>query len=118
MAGTPDPNGARRDLGDHRGDRLWAAPGGLPRDSGEHGGEGRAEELLSRLGPAAALVAATIRNSANPTMRGAGYNVNVIPAEATAFVDGRVLPGHDDEFAATMDELTGPDVAWEYLHAP
>jgi acetylornithine deacetylase/succinyl-diaminopimelate desuccinylase-like protein len=92
------------------------APGGLPRDSGEHGGEGRPEELLSRLGPAAALVAATIRNSANPTMLAAGYKVNVIPAEATAFVDGRVLPGHGDEFVATMDELTGPDVAWEYLH--
>jgi len=49
-------------------------------------------------------------------MLAAGYKVNVIPAEATAFVDGRVLPGHDDEFVATMDELTGPNVAWEYLH--
>jgi len=93
-----------------------AALGGLPSDSGEHDGEGQGEELLSRLGPAAALVAATIRNSANPTMLAAGYKVNVIPAEATACVDGRVLPGHDDEFATTMDALTGPDVAWEYLH--
>jgi acetylornithine deacetylase/succinyl-diaminopimelate desuccinylase-like protein len=95
------------------GDR--AAPDGFPPDNGEHGA-GQAEELLSRLGPAATLVAATIRNSANPTMLAAGYKVNVIPAEATAFVDGRVLPGHDDEFVATMNKLTGPDVAWEYLH--
>jgi acetylornithine deacetylase/succinyl-diaminopimelate desuccinylase-like protein len=73
-------------------------------------------DLLPRLGPAAALVAATVRNSANPTMLAAGYKVNVIPAEATACVDGRVLPGHQDEFAATLDELTGPDVSWEYLH--
>ena len=93
-----------------------AGPDGQPHDTGGHGGEGHADELLSRLGPAAALVAATIRNSANPTMLAAGYKVNVIPAEATACVDGRVLPGHDVEFAATMDELTGPDVAWEYLH--
>jgi acetylornithine deacetylase/succinyl-diaminopimelate desuccinylase-like protein len=72
--------------------------------------------LLPQLGPAAALVAATVRNSANPTMLAAGYKVNVIPAEATACVDGRVLPGYGDEFAATMDELTQPDVSWEYLH--
>jgi acetylornithine deacetylase/succinyl-diaminopimelate desuccinylase-like protein len=68
------------------------------------------------LGPAGALVKATIRNSANPTMLRAGYKVNVIPAEATAFVDGRVLPGYEDEFAATLDELTGPQVDWEYAH--
>jgi acetylornithine deacetylase/succinyl-diaminopimelate desuccinylase-like protein len=67
-------------------------------------------------GMASALVKATIRNSANPTMLNAGYKVNVIPAEATAFVDGRVLPGYQDEFAATMDELTGPHVEWEYAH--
>jgi acetylornithine deacetylase/succinyl-diaminopimelate desuccinylase-like protein len=71
---------------------------------------------LGRIGPAAALVSNTIRNSANPTMLAAGYKVNVIPAEATACVDGRVLPGGDGEFAAVLDELTGPDVTWEYLH--
>ncbi len=71
---------------------------------------------LSRIGPAAALVANTIRNSANPTMLAAGYKVNVIPAEATACVDGRMLPGYEAEFAAALDELTGPDVSWEYLH--
>jgi acetylornithine deacetylase/succinyl-diaminopimelate desuccinylase-like protein len=71
---------------------------------------------LSRLGPAAALVAATVRNSANPTMLRAGAKVNVIPGEAVAYVDGRVLPGCEEEFAATLDELTGPEVAWEYAH--
>jgi acetylornithine deacetylase/succinyl-diaminopimelate desuccinylase-like protein len=73
-------------------------------------------QTLGRIGPAAALVGNTIRNSANPTMLAAGYKVNVIPAEATACVDGRVLPGYGDEFAAVLDELTGPDVSWEYLH--
>ena len=68
------------------------------------------------LGSAQALVAGTIRNSANPTMLSAGYKVNVIPGEAVAYVDGRVLPGYADEFEATMDELTGPDVSWEYAH--
>ncbi|MYV91378.1 M20/M25/M40 family metallo-hydrolase, partial [Streptomyces sp. SID1034] len=38
-----------------------------------------ADELLGKLGPAAALVEPVIRNSANPTMLDAGYKVNVIP---------------------------------------
>ncbi|HEY6296820.1 MAG TPA: M20/M25/M40 family metallo-hydrolase [Streptosporangiaceae bacterium] len=75
-----------------------------------------AEELLAGLGPAAALVAGTIRNSANPTMLQAGYKVNVIPDEAIGYVDGRVLPGSEDEFVATMTELIGADVAWEYIY--
>ena len=75
-----------------------------------------AADLLTQLGPAAELVAGTIRNSANPTMLQAGYKVNVIPGEAVAYVDGRVLPGYEPEFAATMDELTGPHVTWEYAH--
>jgi acetylornithine deacetylase/succinyl-diaminopimelate desuccinylase-like protein len=68
------------------------------------------------LGPAGALVAGTVRNSANPTMLAAGYKINVIPGEAVGFVDGRVLPGFSDEFRATLDELTGQDVTWEYAH--
>ncbi|MCX5371931.1 M20/M25/M40 family metallo-hydrolase [Streptomyces sp. NBC_00015] len=72
--------------------------------------------LLAKLGPAAALVEATVRNSANPTMLGAGYKVNVIPGEAVAYVDGRYLPGGEDEFRATLDRLTGPDVDWEFQH--
>jgi acetylornithine deacetylase/succinyl-diaminopimelate desuccinylase-like protein len=73
-----------------------------------------AERLLAELGPARALVAGTVRNSANPTMLQAGYKLNVIPGEAVAYVDGRVLPGYEAEFATTMDELTGPAVRWEY----
>jgi acetylornithine deacetylase/succinyl-diaminopimelate desuccinylase-like protein len=76
-----------------------------------------ADELLARLGPAAALVAGTVRNSANPTMLQAGYKINVIPDEAAAYVDGRVLPGYEDEFRSTLDELTGTDVTWEHAHA-
>ncbi|MEW1778782.1 M20/M25/M40 family metallo-hydrolase [Streptomyces sp. NPDC086777] len=72
--------------------------------------------LLDKLGPAARLVEATVRNSANPTMLNAGYKVNVIPGEAVAFVDGRYLYGTEDEFRATLDHLTGPDVDWEFHH--
>lgn len=72
--------------------------------------------LLTKLGPAATLVEATVRNSANPTMLSAGYKINVIPGEAVAYVDGRYLYGHEDEFRTTLDRLTGPDVEWEFQH--
>ncbi|MFJ5973129.1 M20/M25/M40 family metallo-hydrolase [Streptomyces sp. NPDC093060] len=77
---------------------------------------GNVDALLEKLGPAAKLVEATVRNSANPTMLDAGYKVNVIPGEAVAFVDGRYLPGGEEEFIATLDRLTGPDVDWEFRH--
>ncbi|MER6620724.1 M20/M25/M40 family metallo-hydrolase [Streptomyces sp. NPDC000931] len=74
------------------------------------------DTLLDKLGTAGKLVEATVRNSTNPTMLDAGYKVNVIPGEAEARVDGRYLPGTEDEFRATMDRLTGPDVDWEFEH--
>ncbi|MDI6408749.1 M20/M25/M40 family metallo-hydrolase [Streptomyces albus] len=74
------------------------------------------DALLTQLGPAAALIEPTVRNSANPTVLEAGYKVNVIPGTATARVDGRMLPGAEEEFHATLDELTGPDVRWEFQH--
>ncbi|GAA2412208.1 M20/M25/M40 family metallo-hydrolase [Streptomyces glaucosporus] len=74
------------------------------------------DALLGKLGPAARLVEATVRNSAAPTGLRAGYKINVIPGSATAYVDGRMLPGTEEEFTATMDELTGPDVEWAFYH--
>jgi acetylornithine deacetylase/succinyl-diaminopimelate desuccinylase-like protein len=101
-------------------DAIAAAVGAPPLASGTGAGLTAAEltaaELLAPLGPAAALVAGTVRNSANPTMLQAGYKLNVIPGEAVGYVDGRVLPGFSEEFLATLDELTGPDVSWEYSH--
>ncbi|MEV8033636.1 M20/M25/M40 family metallo-hydrolase [Streptomyces sp. NPDC086182] len=83
---------------------------------GVDGGLDDVDALLRKLGPAAALVEPTVRNSANPTMLSAGYKINVIPGEAVAYVDGRYLPGGEDEFRSTLDRLTGPDVEWEFHH--
>ncbi|MFB8026459.1 MULTISPECIES: M20/M25/M40 family metallo-hydrolase [unclassified Streptomyces] len=74
------------------------------------------DELLGKLGPAAALIEPTVRNSTNPTMLDAGYKVNVIPGHATAHIDGRMVPGGEDEFRETLDRLTGPGVHWEFDH--
>jgi len=68
-----------------------------------------------KLGTITALVAATVRNTANPTMLEAGYKVNVVPQEATASIDGRFLPGFEDEFYKTIDELLGPNVTRETI---
>ncbi|WP_093659852.1 M20/M25/M40 family metallo-hydrolase [Streptomyces wuyuanensis] len=74
------------------------------------------DALMTKLGRAAALVEPVVRNSSNPTMLDAGYKVNVIPGHAGAFVDGRMVPGGEDEFRETLDRLTGPDVDWEFHH--
>ncbi len=45
----------------------------------------------------------------------AGYKHNVIPGRAEARVDGRFLPGYEQEFEATLDEVLGPRVKRDYL---
>ncbi|MFF5537645.1 M20/M25/M40 family metallo-hydrolase [Streptomyces cinerochromogenes] len=75
------------------------------------------EATIARLGGIAKLIGATLSNTANPTQLGAGYKVNVIPGEATAHIDGRFLPGHEEEFLADLDRLLGPNVRREDVHA-
>ena len=72
--------------------------------------------LLGKLGPAARMVGATLKNTANPTGLKAGYKVNVIPQTATAEVDCRFLPGLEDEFLAEIDRLLGDNVRREFIH--
>ena len=74
-----------------------------------------AEALVEEFGSAARMLGAVIRNTTNPTMLGAGYKANVIPTEATAHIDGRSLPGYEDEFFATLAELVGDGIEVEYL---
>ena len=61
------------------------------------------------------MLAAVVRNTANPTMLASGYKHNVIPGEATANIDGRFLPGYEDEFFATLRDLLPDDVTYEVL---
>ncbi|APY91193.1 hypothetical protein A7J05_28650 [Streptomyces alfalfae] len=75
------------------------------------------DETLAKLGGIAKLIGASLQNTANPTQLGAGYKVNVIPGQATAHVDGRYLPGYEEEFLADLDRLLGPNVRREDVHA-
>ncbi len=81
----------------------------------EFGGDGW-REALGKLGPLARMAGATTANTANPTRLTAGYKVNVVPAVATAEVDGRFLPGCEEEFLAEIDSLLGPGVQREFIH--
>lgn len=77
---------------------------------------GDMQATVARLGPLARIIGATLRNTANPTMLDAGYKHNVVPGSASAMVDGRFLPGFEQEWEREMDEVLGPDVVREYVH--
>ena len=91
---------------------LLAAVGEL---AGTEATPENAEDLVEEFGGAARMMGAVIRNTCNPTMFDAGYKVNVIPTEATAHVDGRFLPGFEDEFFATIAALVGEGIDIDYV---
>lgn len=74
------------------------------------------ELVLAKLGPVARMIGATIRNTTNPSMLTAGYKVNVIPGEASAEIDGRFLPGYQDELMDAVRELAGPGIEVSLTH--
>lgn len=74
------------------------------------------DALVARLGGMARMIGATLSNTANPTMLEAGYKSNVIPGTAEATVDGRFLPGNEDELVRQLDALLGAGVTREWLH--
>ena len=74
-------------------------------------------QVLSKIGPVSRLIGATLRNTVNPTVLRAGYKVNVVPQAATAEIDGRFLPGHEEEFLAELDRVLGPGVTREVIHS-
>ena len=74
------------------------------------------QATVAKLGPLARIVGATLRNTANPTMLDAGYKHNVVPGKAHAMVDGRFLPGFEQEWERELDEVLGEGVIREYTH--
>jgi acetylornithine deacetylase/succinyl-diaminopimelate desuccinylase-like protein len=78
---------------------------------------GDIDDVLSRLGTLGLLVGATLQNTANPTMLQAGYKHNVIPGEAVASIDGRVLPGYEHEFEETIRAIVGDGIVIETVNS-
>lgn len=71
--------------------------------------------LLDEIGPTARMIGATLSNTSNPTILEAGYKANVIPGSASAVIDGRFLPGFEDEMNETIRSIIGPDIEIETL---
>ena len=71
--------------------------------------------LLPEIGSMARMIGATLQNTANPTMLEAGYKANVIPQSAQAVIDGRFLPGLENELNQTIREIVGPDIVIETI---
>jgi acetylornithine deacetylase/succinyl-diaminopimelate desuccinylase-like protein len=69
-------------------------------------------ELPARLGEIGELVAATLSNTLSPTMLAGGYAANVVPSSAIGLVDGRMLPGHEDEFWEAFRARLPPTVSY------
>ncbi len=74
------------------------------------------DELVDHLGGAQGFVRGTLQDTSNVTMLDAGYKHNVIPQQASANVDCRFLPGHEEQLLETIRELAGEHVDVEILH--
>ena len=72
--------------------------------------------LLGHLGGAAGFVKGTLQDTANFTMLDSGYKHNVIPQSASASLDCRFLPGHEEDLMAKIRELAREFVEVEVLH--
>ena len=72
--------------------------------------------IIGKLGGMSKMIGATTQHTVNPTGLKAGYKVNVIPQTATAELDGRFLPGREEEFFAEIDRLLGTAVSREFIH--
>ncbi|SDL90145.1 M20/M25/M40 family metallo-hydrolase [Microbacterium azadirachtae] len=82
-------------FGEHRGIRFT--------DEGLDG-------QLAGLGFVSSIVSSSARNTVSPTVLSAGGKTNVIPAEATARLDIRALPGADASLQEELAALVGDDV--------
>ncbi|HYN30679.1 MAG TPA: M20/M25/M40 family metallo-hydrolase [Dermatophilaceae bacterium] len=89
---------------------------GLAELTGTAWTEADPEELLAHLRGASGFVRATLQDTGNVTMLEAGYKHNVIPQTASAAVDCRFLPGHEDGLLGTIERLAGERVAVEVVH--
>ncbi|GMV13263.1 MAG: M20/M25/M40 family metallo-hydrolase [Polyangiaceae bacterium] len=74
-------------------------------------------DTLERQNPDQARgINAMLRNTVSPTILRAGRKVNVIPSEARAELDGRVVPGTSvGEFLAEVQEVIGRDLRLNVL---
>jgi acetylornithine deacetylase/succinyl-diaminopimelate desuccinylase-like protein len=76
------------------------------------------ERELDRLGFVGDIARAGLRDTATPTILSAGYKANVIPGEAVAEIDTRILPGSEGVLEREVERLVGDGVSVEWLSTP
>jgi acetylornithine deacetylase/succinyl-diaminopimelate desuccinylase-like protein len=80
-----------------------------------YGEDADLERALDDLGLLGGIVRSGLRHSAVPTMLAAGHKLNVIPAEAVAEIDVRVVPGDEAGFRREVERIVGDDVTVEWV---
>ena len=91
-------------------DRLADMTGIVP-DSPE-----QVNRIIDETGYAKAWVGSSVSNTFNITSIDADSTVNIVPAKAHALMDGRALPGHEDEVLRILRELAGDRVEVRKIH--
>jgi acetylornithine deacetylase/succinyl-diaminopimelate desuccinylase-like protein len=76
------------------------------------------ERELDRLGFVGDIVRAGLRDTATPTILSAGYKPNVIPGEAVAEIDTRILPGSEGVLERELERIVGDGVSVEWRSMP
>jgi acetylornithine deacetylase/succinyl-diaminopimelate desuccinylase-like protein len=77
----------------------------------------RAGGDVDDLGFTASLIDAGMHHTVSPTVLEAGGKTNVIPSTASARLDIRMLPGHDDTLRTEIEALVGHDVEVTWARA-
>lgn len=79
------------------------------------------QRVLAEVGDAemSEMLLHTTRNSAAPTLLQAGTKINVVPSQAEAALDGRLLPGQScQDLIREVRTLIGDDLPVEIIHVP
>lgn len=74
------------------------------------------DRLLGLLGPIAAAFDPLLHNTVSPTVLHGSTKINVIPAEVSVELDGRLLPGYaPEDMIAELRQLLGGEVELEVI---
>ena len=74
------------------------------------------EQMLGAIEPMRRMLTAGLCNTVNPTQLDAGYKSNVIPASASAVLDGRFVPGGAEAIRERVTSLVSPSADLETIY--
>jgi acetylornithine deacetylase/succinyl-diaminopimelate desuccinylase-like protein len=72
--------------------------------------------LLNTLGPKLSSFAPLLSHTCSPTMLSGSDKINVIPAQISVGLDGRLLPGYrPEDLIAELKAISGPEIEFEVM---